>query len=242
MRHGLIATTLAATLVAAGARAQVVHGRVVESAADAPVATAAVRLLADSVEVDAAFTDSTGSFTVQAADAGSFRLSADRLGYRAATSRPFALRDGDTLRVLFRLAPDTVLLQPLQVVSRRRLTQRLRDFYARVDRGPGRFVTREELERRHPVNTTDLFFNIPGIRVVPSRRGAGNGVRGRGGCVPVVFIDGMRVVNGADEVDMWIPPMDLEGIEVYHGPETPVEYTGPGGAACGAVLFWTRID
>ena len=32
----------------------------------------------------------------------------------------------------------------------------------------------------------------------------------------------------------------LQGVEVYRGPATPVQFTGPGGAACGSILFWTR--
>ncbi|MDB4951604.1 MAG: TonB family protein [Gemmatimonadetes bacterium] len=47
------------------------------------------------------------------------------------------------------------------------------DFYRRASRGGGRFVTRAEIERRHPRAMTDLFRGIPSAEVV------GTGVRFR---------------------------------------------------------------
>jgi hypothetical protein len=45
------------------------------------------------------------------------------------------------------------------------------------------------------------------------------------------------------DVDLVIPS-DVEGVEIYQGPTTPVEYRRPGDPGetqpCGVVLIWTR--
>jgi hypothetical protein len=62
---------------------------------------------------------------------------------------------------------------------------------------------------------------VPGIRLTPGR-GSGCVVRGRGGCIPAVYLDGMPV--GAGAVDPWTTPDGLEGTEVSSDPGAPVEY------------------
>ena len=60
-------------------------------------------------------------------------------------------------------------------------------------------------------------------------------VRGRDGCLATVYVDGMRI--HPREVDVFVMPGDLEGIEVYTGTAGPVEYGMP---SCALVLLWTR--
>ncbi|HEX6913430.1 MAG TPA: carboxypeptidase regulatory-like domain-containing protein [Longimicrobium sp.] len=229
----------AACLAAVPARAQVVHGRVVAVDGGSAVAGARVRLVpergADSVSAQA---DSLGGFTLRAPGKGDYRLAASRLGFREAVSPEFGLEEGDSLEVLFRLSADTVLLNPLQVVAAsHRRPRRLEEFYERAGRGAfGWFVTREEIERHPGSRTTDLLWMATGLRVT-SGRGFGGVVRGRGGCVPAVYLDGMRI--GAGSIDVWTVPGDLEGIEVYTGGGVPVQYAGPG-SGCAVVLLWTR--
>ena len=241
----LLAAAVAAWL-AAPAAAQVVHGRVVAAGADSSVAVAgaAVRLVgrrgADSASAAA---DSAGGFVLRAPRAGRYRLAADGPGLRAARTREMALREGDSLEVVIRLSPDTVLLDPLQVVAtRHRRPTWVEEFYRRAEKDAhGWFVTREQIERRRASQTSDLLWMAPGIRLVAARRGGGYQVRGRGGCVPAVFVDGVRVPGGAAAIDLWTTPRELEGIEIYHGSEVPVEYAEPG-SGCAVILFWTRFE
>lgn len=230
-----------ASAIAQAAAAQVVHGRVVDAGTGAPLPAAAVWLRESTMDdVGPVRTDSTGAFTLRAPRGGVFRLAASRAGYREADSRAFALEEGDSVEVVFRLAAGSVVLDPLRVVAPARRAGRLDEFYRRAERGGfGWFVTRAEIERRHPFRTTDLLRTTPGIQLLPTR-GTGFAVRGRGGCVPAVYLDGMRMTGGAGSIDLWTHPEDLEGIEVYHGAGAPVEYSGPG-AGCGVVLLWTRV-
>ncbi len=233
---------LAAAVLAACApgRAQVVQGRVLAAGADScAVPAARVRLLpsgAGAAPVETR-TDSTGGFALRAPIRGTYRLAAARVGFRDAVSAELTLGDGDTLDVRFRLSPDTVLLEPLTVLgTSRRRPPAIRDFYRRAEsEGFGWFLTRAGIEQRAPVRTTDVLLGAPGLRVLPGR--SGGVIQGRGGCVPAVFLDGLRI--GPGTIDQWTMPRELEGIEVYSTGGAPPEFGGRG-AGCAVVLLWTR--
>src|SRR4029079_10187828 len=55
--------------------------------------------------------------------------------------------------------------------QRMRMRPRLRRFSRRMERGRGSFLTREQIERRKPRRLTDLFREIPGVRVTMTNRG-----------------------------------------------------------------------
>jgi hypothetical protein len=115
---------------------------------------------------------------------------------------------------------------------------RLKEFYERKRRGGwGRFIEREEIERRHPLWMSDMLRMVPGVRVSPGR-GAGNVVRMRGGCSPTLWLDGMPLRG--TQIDEVVFPADVAGVEVYHSTGMPVQFMSHGG--CGAIVVWTRID
>ena len=52
------------------------------------------------------------------------------------------------------------------------------------------------------------------------------------------------MVNGwaemtADELDVWVRPNEVKGIEVYAGIGAPMEYQ-VGLSGCGSILIWTK--
>jgi hypothetical protein len=60
-------------------------------------------------------------------------------------------------------------------------------------------------------------------------------------CQPTIFIDGIRR-DGLDarDINVWVRPEELEGMEVYtSGLFAPAEFTVPG-QVCGSIVFWTR--
>jgi hypothetical protein len=113
----------------------------------------------------------------------------------------------------------------------------LAGFYERRMRGLGRFVTREDIERRQPRSLSTLLIGTGAvmrcgrnllcspIRISSGRR-----------CPVSVFIDGMKVESF--NIDM-IPPTDVLGLEVYRqGADTPAEFSRFS-APCGAIVIWT---
>lgn len=243
LRSPLAAALLLLLGSGTSAAGQTIRGILLGEETGQPVAMGLVALLDDSARVGSARTDSAGTFLLTAARAGPYRLRAERLGYQTATSPPLTLGKGDTLTVEFLLSTEVVLLEPVVVKGRSRRSHLLAGFYERLGRGSsGAFMTREEIEERHPSSTTDLFWRFPGVRLAPSRRGGGKSILVRGDCVPTVFVDGLRMRLFGGTVDDFIRPEDLEGVELYRSAaEAPAEYGGLR-AGCAVILFWTRRD
>jgi outer membrane receptor for monomeric catechols len=127
--------------------------------------------------------------------------------------------------------------------ARRTLRQRRADeFMQRAARiGAARLVTAADIERRGAVQVSDALRMIPGLRVVPGTNTASrNVIRGRMNCVPEVYVDGMIMYAGADDLDLLLSPGDVLGVEVYLGfGGVPAQY-GRTGNDCGTVLVWTK--
>ena len=55
----------------------------------------------------------------------------------------------------------------------------------------------------------------------------------------LIYLDGV-LISEAGEVDLWVSPVEIGGVEVYKGPGAlPAEFTGPA-SRCGAVAIWTK--
>jgi hypothetical protein len=113
-------------------------------------------------------------------------------------------------------------------------------FDDRAKRGLGTFLTRDEIEKRQSVLTTDLFRTIPGLTVgfdgsnyvVQSSRGTG--------CQVQWYLDGSPFDNSQNDLDQMLRPDDIEAVEVYKSPsEVPVQFQGHNGS-CGTILVWTK--
>lgn len=221
--------------------AQVIHGTLLDANSRTPLAQGVVTLLREDSTVAQVSTDTAGAFSLSIPRRGAYRLRAEQPGYRTATSPALGIGAQDTVEVEFTLAIDIVVLEPLVVRARtRRLTPQARRFYERKEQGVwGTFITRDDIERYHPIRTTDLFHRIPGVQTSPMM--GGQSVVIRGTCRPTVYVDGVRV-NNYRSIDDLAQPMQIEGIEVYRSSaQAPAEYTGLR-AGCATVLIWTRIE
>jgi len=242
-------------LVPTGAEAQVVRieGRVIAEDTELPLGYAEVTLRRpDGRFLSRVETDTTGTFAFVVARESAIRLSAKRLGYRAATT-PVLHFDGRTyFRVEVRLDTDALLLAPLEVVvwSEVDPSPMLDAFRRRRASGLGNFISRAEIERRNPAHTSDLLRTLPGVHLSGSGRGSRPVIDlGRGAgrdCVTQIFLDGMlmnRRIGGTVpdvRLDDLVSPASIEGIEVYNGLSTiPPEFLTDD-APCGVVAVWTR--
>ncbi|MDQ2889718.1 MAG: TonB-dependent receptor [Gemmatimonadota bacterium] len=136
------------------------------------------------------------------------------------------------------------------------------DVADRVRNGQGTYITAADIERVHPIRTTQMFQYTTGTEV--TKDGAVNSVRGivsilTPGCkygMPV-FIDGARLadphfddqgprkpvpgdtLHGSDLID-FIPPSAVAVIEVYRGgAELPATLPQ---SVCGGVFIWTKAS
>lgn len=135
-----------------------------------------------------------------------------------------------------------------------------REFEENRRLGLGRFVTREEIERRQPGHTLQLLAPLAGLKVV-RRAGSGSAAfvfsdrglrsfngKGCGGYskrYADVWVDGVPVYLWRDGEDEGfdvnsIHPEDIQGIEYYVSPaQTPAKYQRLN-TTCGVLVIWTK--
>jgi hypothetical protein len=224
--------------------AQQVDGRLLQTNSNRPVPAATIILLRNdnSQAGQAVRSGADGNFVIVAPAPGAYRLRADLPGYRTAISPGMDLQGGDRVALVWRVVPDTQQLRPVQITSSNRLSSgRVGGFYDRMQRhGFGTFITRDQIEKRHPVWVSDLLRTTPGLVVEPKPTGVGFDVRTTEGCRPEVFVDGVHYPLYFESVDDVVHPDEIEGIEVYaHAAEVPAEYHVPG-SPCGVIAIWTR--
>ncbi len=186
-------------------------------------------------------TDENGEFLLAKAAVGATSIRVRRIGFRPDTLRVNVLA-GQTIPADVVLTRVAVELDPLIVYGRSNLTGRFAGFYERLGRGMGHFLTREQIEKRNPMNMTDLFRMIPGARV--ETRGFGQQVvRFRGARnAPLVWLDGTPLYAGEFDLDS-VDPRSFEGVEIYSGPASvPAEFLGNRAISStgGTIILWTR--
>lgn len=179
-----------------------VSGRLVDARDGSSVPDAAVVLLSNSGRVQRIQqTDSMGVFAFEEVTPGRFRLRASRVGYNTAHSSYLDLALTDTLVVEIHLSGTEVLLEPVRVVARSipRSSPMLSGFYRRMDAGMGRYITRDDVERRGAMYVSDLLVTLPGVRLgawSPSGRQIfmSRSIKtGGGGCPVQFFVDNVHV-------------------------------------------------
>ncbi len=158
-------------------------------------------------------------------------------------------------------ARDTSRFDTVTVTAKRpSIAPRIREFEERRNNWiGGAFITRAEIEKRHPTRVTDLFLRITsvalvdvsGVKLLASTRGpkfslashhASGKLNSAGNqkCILRTGVDGMIMEYGYDP-NMLVPE-DIDGIEIFPGSATiPSKYTGMSmDKGCGLVLIWTR--
>ncbi|HEX6372309.1 MAG TPA: TonB-dependent receptor [Longimicrobium sp.] len=256
--HHVCLLAAALLLAALPAPAQtLVRGIVLDAASGGPIPDGTVVISANRGRWQRALrTDSVGCFEIADVSPGTYRVRSTRIGYRDAVG-DLVLTADSVVDVEVRMAVETVVMAPVTVTSRstRDVSPVLRGFYARMEHGAGRFITREEIEARHPVRITDMLRNIPNLRATPPRMGASGSGFTQGSnsdrCTVVFFVDGMQINQPAMmgsratprqdlAIDDYVQPEEVEGIEVYRGEsDTPAEFATRW-VQCGTVVIWTR--
>ncbi|MCR4340045.1 MAG: TonB-dependent receptor [Gemmatimonadaceae bacterium] len=126
------------------------------------------------------------------------------------------------------------------------LSENMRGFMERRrGSGMGRYLTPADIARHRPVFTSDIFGRVPGLEVVKPGIMYDGGISMRGlfadRCSPAVYIDGHYMRSfGLVDIDDWVHPEEVAGIEVYSAGMVPPQFQ-PGMSGCGSIVIWTRI-
>lgn len=181
-----------------------------------------------------AVSDASGRFAIAALPAGTHMLLARHIGYEP-TEIPVELRAGRSIEHDVKLTR-AILLDSVRVVAMR--SQYPEFEYNRRANPFGRYLTPDEVERRHATDATGLLFGVPGLyiagqgssaRVASTRRGRS--------CREVRYIlDGTEVPTMEG-----ITASQIAAVEIYvDGAFAPSRYAIRG--ACGVVVFWTKAQ
>lgn len=212
-------------------------GTVVFGDAAMPLAGAQVRII-DGPHVRAS---ARGEFTLTDVPAGTRMLEVRAVGYYPVRMPVDVVSAGAPVRVAMsrvRSVLDTVLVIAAYP------DDKLRSGFADRRRlALGRFMTSDEIARRRPFATTDLFRNMAGVQL---ERGPDGDlslyVRGNFAdrCLPNIYVNGGQMNNlDAETLDVLLPPDRIAAVEVYSGAMVPAQFQ-PGLNGCGSIVFWLK--
>jgi hypothetical protein len=190
-----------------------------------------------------------------------------RIGYRAQYLAA-TLAAGDHKEVTIALTPGVYELPELTVTARLAKpieyswTTKYDEFFRRKYVGLGRYISRQDIDKKAASHTAEILLGVPGVRVYLGAPGISPDKVKFTGCSQIsVWVDGAelrpltRIGEGAitgawhpqrepvgpaevGEMLERIHPLQIEMIEIYTSPAgMQAEFLGN---SCGAIVIWTR--
>jgi hypothetical protein len=213
--YALVAGVLLAAPAGSGAQAPRALIGLVRDSAGHGIPSAEVRARGNVV---VARSDDSGRFHVAQMPVGARGVFVRRLGFAPARVI-IAPRAGDTdsvdvvLTAVAAALPSVVAMAQHDSLSH----EVLAEFWQRRARGFGKFITRDDIERRGGMHFVDLVREVPGTTVQSARgrqeiRFSRNGMRD---CPPQYWVDGIPIERGSAEE---FAPDNVEAIELYSSP------------------------
>ena len=113
----------------------------------------------------------------------------------------------------------------------------------RKSRGFGTFITREQIEKKNPRVTTDLFRSVSGVKLM-RENGSPTVVSARLGnlsyCPVRYYVDGTSYPLYGQSIDAWYRSWTLARSKCTPAAR-PCRHSSAGArAACGVIAIWTR--
>ena len=220
-------------------------GRVMDQYTGRPVAGAQVRIKDTQHRT---VTNDRGIFYMAGVRWGLYAMTVSHVAY-GSQEQAVRVIGGRAHELEIRMPPDALEIAPLLVRIRpRSWFGDMAGLEARIQRGFGLFILREEIEERGTLNLGDLMRGLPGVRVTQS----GSAITGNvivqlrnardmlnNPCPPVLWTDGVKWGKDPRAYNQFLG-IELEAIEIFRGPaEVPGEFLD-GDSSCGVVVIWTR--
>ncbi len=215
-----------------------VTGRVMDKKGQ-PLRDARVTLQSGS---DVALTKANGEFSLDSLPSGTQALEVRKLGY-SVTEVAVELSSGTPAVANVTMSDAVPLLATMRVEATENKALSDVGYLERKQTGMGYFMDGNQINHE-ALSFADVMRVAPGLTVVPlgdghtyvitdSRNPAGNG------CVNY-YVDGTKWTEmSPGDVSSFVQPSELVAVEIYHGSETPAQYTSPGMSSCATVVAWT---
>ena len=218
-------------------------GTVVAAAGGKPLAGA----LASIVDGPQARANERGEFTLTDAPLGTRILEVRAIGYYPVRRRVDVLASATPVHVA--LSTLKSVLDTVKVIATRRGGRDIEAFHERRRSGIGRYLTADEIMKRHPIVSSDIFRNIAGVRMIGLAagersimlRGGVNAYGSQNMCSPAIFLNGSFLSESisADDIDTWVRPEEIAGIEIYNDVGIPAQFQRAL-SGCGAIVIWSK--
>ena len=184
-----------------------------------------------------------GRFELVGLPTGPVEVIVRRLGFSPAKI-PLELGSGELRDIRVLLSPVATMIDSIAVTAEAPAIEKAYGgFEMRKSRGFGTFITREQIEKKNPRVTTDLFRTVSGVKLL-RESGTPTVVSTRLGtlayCPVRYFIDGANYPLYGQSIDIMVQVADIGAIEVYPGGATVPPQFGGRESACGVIAIWTR--
>jgi Carboxypeptidase regulatory-like domain len=215
-----------------------VTGRVMDKKGQ-PLRDARVTLQGGS---DVVLTKANGEFTLDSLPSGTQALEVRKLGYSVAEV-PVELSSNEPARATVTMTDAVPLLQTMRVEASKDKALSDVGYLTRKQSGFGYFMDGDAINH-NSVSFADVMRVVPGLKVVPLGDGRTYVITdsrnpGGSGCVNF-YVDNTKWTEiSPGDINTFVRPDELVAIEVYHGSETPPQYSTPGSSSCATVVAWT---
>ncbi|MBI1810006.1 MAG: carboxypeptidase regulatory-like domain-containing protein [Gemmatimonadetes bacterium] len=214
------------------------RGTVVAVEGSRPLAGAQVRI-ADGPLTRA---NERGEFTLDHAPTGTRNLEVRAIGFYPDFRAVDVVADGTPVRVA--LSTFSAMLDTVKVTAARVADRLNSGFQERRRTGQGRYLSADDIAKRGAVVVSDLFRNFPGVRLQRDAGSANTEILMRSistdWCKPAIYVDGLYMAQfNADDIDSFLTPEHLMGVEVYTETTAPVQFQ-QGMTGCGSIVIWKK--
>jgi hypothetical protein len=229
-------------------------GIVVAEADNLPIQGALVSI----VDGPGARANAVGEFAITDAPVGTRMVEVRAIGFYP-ERRSVDVMNG-AMPVRFALSTLKAVLDTVRVKASRLSSRDKTGFEDRRHNGPGRYLTSSAIQKIAPVFLSDLFRGVSGLRVGYAsdtlatdmaigvspdamsnidRRLLMRGISGDW-CAAAIYLDGLHFPGlGASELDAWLRPGEVAGVEVYSEASVPNEFRQER-SGCGSVVIWRK--
>lgn len=189
-----------------------------------------------------AVSDANGEYSLTGIPLGTRSVMVRRLGFSPALLS-LDLTSAEVHKADAVLSDYVLVMDPMYVIARRDKALASIGFTSRKSQGMGQFRVRGDFERDNPRFLSDIVGKMRGVHVeyVEGRRllrGVGSGAE----CVALV-VDGMNwetTIHYPGDFDDAVSPDQIAALEVYGGPEVPVQFESVTSRGCTTIVLWTK--
>ena len=182
-----------------------------------------------------------GDFTLDSLPSGTQAIEVRKLGY-SVTEVAVELSSNNTTPTTVTMSDAVPMLQTMRIEAAQDKALSDLGYLQRKQTGMGRFYDGKQINHES-MSFSDVMRIDPGLRISPAGDGRtyviSDARNAAGGCVNV-YVDGTywEPMQPGD-IDSYVRPNEMVAVEVYHGSETPPQFTKPGQSGCATIVVWT---